>query len=89
LNGDDNIGDAVHLEQFDDMRHHHAIDQRNHRLGSVDGQGAQTRAFATGHDDSFHRRGSSCCYYRPHWLATRADEGKVQYSMAEVALTMK
>ena len=54
LDGDDDLGDAVDLQQLDDVRHHLAVDDRNHWFGTVNRQRAQARAFASGHHDSFH-----------------------------------
>src|SRR5262249_54695661 len=54
LDSDDDLGDAMNLEQLDDMPHHLAIDDRHHWFGTVNRQGTQARAFASGHHNSFH-----------------------------------
>src|SRR5215212_1308242 len=54
LDGDDDLGDPVDLQQFDNVGHDLAIDNWHHWFRAVDRQGAQTRAFASGHHDSFH-----------------------------------
>src|SRR5215212_7882204 len=64
LDGDDDLGDAVDLQQLDDVRHHLAVDDRHHWFGTVYCQRAQARAFASGHHDSFHGVDPLVCGWR-------------------------
>src|SRR6476620_10595580 len=54
----DHVLEAMALEELDDVLHARLADDRHHRLGLVRGQGPQTRALSTGHDDGLHRRSS-------------------------------
>jgi len=76
------LGDAVPFQEQQDVLHHRAIDDGDHRLGPAYRQGPQPRALATGHDDRFHghlllvgrigvrpafgHRRSAYAYYREH-----------------------
>ena len=54
LDGDDDIGDAVLLEQVQDVLHHRRPTMGTIGLGRDDGERAQPRSLAACHDDSFH-----------------------------------
>ena len=48
------VGDAVALTEVEDVPQHGFVDEGDHGFWAVDGQWAQTRAFATSHDDGLH-----------------------------------
>ncbi len=49
----DQVSNAVLLEQGDDMLHDRPVDQRDHRLGHTDGQGVNAGAETARHDNCF------------------------------------
>ncbi len=51
---DDDVVEAVQLEQVDDVLHHRLVDEGHHRLRLIAGERTQTRALATGQDHCFH-----------------------------------
>src|SRR5262249_14455925 len=55
LEGDHHLGDAVLLEQQQDMLHHRPVDNGHHRLGTAHRQWAKARSLTTGHHHRFHR----------------------------------
>ena len=54
LHGDDDLVEAVPLEQPQDVLHHRPVDHGQQRLGHVRGQRPQPGALAAGHDDGLH-----------------------------------
>ena len=52
--GDDDVVEAVLLQQVDDVFHHRPVRQRHHRLGDIRGEGAQAGPLAAGHDHGLH-----------------------------------
>ena len=54
--GDDDVLEAVELEQFDDVLHARLADDRDHRLRLVRGERSQARALSPRHDDRLHFR---------------------------------
>ena len=52
--GDDDLVEAVLLQQLDDVLHHRPVGQRQHRLGGVRGERPQAGALAAGHDHGLH-----------------------------------
>ena len=75
--GDDDLVEAVPLQQVDDVLHHRPVDQRQHRLGRVRGERAQPGALAAGHDHGLHRAEPTLAAggpaARPSRSAARAD----------------
>src|SRR5438105_1498209 len=53
--GDDDVLEAVLLEQLEDVLHARLADDRHQRLRLVGREGTKTRAFAARHDDGLHR----------------------------------
>ncbi len=51
---DDDVVDAVPLEQLDDVLHARLVADGHHRLGLVAGERPQARALSAGHDDGAH-----------------------------------
>ena len=52
--GDDDVVDAVPLEQLDDVLHARLVGDRHHRLGLVAGERPQARPLSPGHHDGAH-----------------------------------
>ena len=55
---DDDVLEAVLLQELEDVLHARLADDRHHRLRLVRRERAQARALAAGHDDGFHVRTS-------------------------------
>ena len=55
LQGHERVVDPVALEQIEDMPEAWLIDDRDHRLGPIDRQGAQAAPLAAGHDHGLHQ----------------------------------
>jgi hypothetical protein len=53
--GHDDLVDAVVSQQVDDVLHHRAVHQRQHRLGLVAGERPEAAPLTAGHDHRFHR----------------------------------
>ena len=53
--GDDDVLEAVALQQLDDVLHARLADDRDHRLRLVRRERPQARALAARHDDGLHR----------------------------------
>ncbi len=56
LNGDDDLGDPVGLQEIEDVLHDGLVDDGDQRLGPANGKGTQARTLATGHYDGLHGR---------------------------------
>ena len=54
--GDDDVLEAVELEELDDVLHARLADDRDHRLRLIRGERAQACALSPRHDDRLHRR---------------------------------
>jgi hypothetical protein len=54
LQRDERVVDAVALEEIEDVAKARLIDDRDHRLGPIDRQGAQAAPLAAGHDHGLH-----------------------------------
>jgi hypothetical protein len=52
--GDDDVLEAVLLQELDDVLHHRPVGDGHHRLGLVGRQRAQAGALTTRHDHGFH-----------------------------------
>ena len=64
LQGDGDIREAVALEELHDVLHARGVDDGNHRLGLIAGQGPQTRSLPPCHYDRLHRRSFLAGRYR-------------------------
>ena len=68
LERDDDLGNAVILEQLQDMTEDRFVDKGDHRLGTPNRQGTQAGAFSAGHDYGFH---SLCPVTVGQWSVAR------------------
>ena len=48
------VGDIVLFQEFHDMQHDRAVEQRNHRFGKAAGKWLNSGPEPAGHDDGFH-----------------------------------
>ena len=55
LQGHERVADPVALEEVEDVSEAWLIDDRDHRLGPIDRQGAQAAPLAAGHDHGLHQ----------------------------------
>ncbi|MNX78966.1 hypothetical protein D3C86_1105790 [compost metagenome] len=55
VEGDEDVGDPMPLEEVDDVLRHGAVQHRDHGLGNVAGERAQAGTGTAGHQNSLHR----------------------------------